>query len=77
MLNASATEFKTNMGKYLTLVNRQDIYITKNGRAVAVLTAPKPQQNWADDLVGVIPDINFDEKKYKGERLANKYESLD
>ena len=34
----TATELKTNLGKYLELAAKQDIYITKNGRRVAKLT---------------------------------------
>ena len=28
----TATEFKSNLGKYLDMVATQDVYITKNGR---------------------------------------------
>jgi len=34
----TATEFKTNIGKYLTLVNDEEIIITKNGKGIAKLT---------------------------------------
>ncbi len=30
----TATEFKSNLGKYLDMVATQDVYITKNGRAL-------------------------------------------
>ena len=33
----TATEFKTNMGRYLALADKEDILITKNGRGVAKL----------------------------------------
>lgn len=36
----TATELKNNLGKYLTLVSSEDIYITKNGRVVSKLTSP-------------------------------------
>lgn len=36
----SATELKSNMGKYLQLAAMQDIYITKNGKSIAKLTSP-------------------------------------
>ena len=36
----SATEFKNNLGKYLTLAAKEDIYITKNGKSIAKLTSP-------------------------------------
>ena len=77
MLQVTATEFKTNLGKYLSLVSREEIIITKNGIDVAVLSPPKPSRSWVDDLIGVIPDTVIDEKQIKAERLAGKYESLD
>ena len=36
----SATELKSNLGKYLELAARQDIFITRNGRNIARLTSP-------------------------------------
>ncbi len=32
-----ATEFKANFGKYLDLITKEDIFITKNGKAIAKL----------------------------------------
>lgn len=77
MIEATATEFKLNLGKYLTMVGREEIQITKNGVPVAVLTAPKTKKSWVDDITGVIADANADAKQIKKERLAQKYESLD
>ena len=37
----TATEFKTNLGKYLELVLTEDILITKNGKVIAQLTQPQ------------------------------------
>ena len=34
----TATEFKTNLGKYLEIAASQDIFITKNGKSIARLT---------------------------------------
>ena len=36
----TATEFKMNMGKYLELVRKEDIAITKNGKKIGVLVDP-------------------------------------
>ena len=36
----TATEFKTNLGKYLEIAASQDIFITKNGKNIARLTSP-------------------------------------
>ena len=36
----TATELKTNLGKYLMLAETEDIYITRNGKVVAKLSNP-------------------------------------
>ena len=77
MIQITATDLKSNLGKYLSLAQRSEIYITKNGKNIAVLAAPKEQQNWVDDITGVIQNAEIDAKKFKGERLAKKYESID
>ena len=77
MIQITATDFKANLGKYLSLVGREDIHITKNGMDIAVLTAPKAKHSWVDDIAGVIPGADDDTKESKAERLAIKYESLD
>ncbi|MCL1873842.1 MAG: type II toxin-antitoxin system Phd/YefM family antitoxin, partial [Clostridiales bacterium] len=33
----TSTEFKTNLGKYLDLINREEVIITRNGRKIAKL----------------------------------------
>jgi len=77
MIQATATEFKSNFGKYLSLVGREEIHITKNGVDIAVLVAPKPARSWVDDISGVIAGADADAKQIKKERLAGKYEGLD
>jgi len=77
MIQVTATDFKTNLGKYFSLVGREDIHITKNGMDVAILTAPKPMRSWVDDISGIIPNVDIDEKQIKAERLTKKHESLD
>ena len=72
MVQTTATDLKANLGKYLVLVGREDIHITKNGVDVAVLTAPKSKLGWVEDLVGVIPNLDIDEKQIKVERVAQK-----
>jgi prevent-host-death family protein len=76
MLQITATELKCNLGKYLSIVGREDIRITKNGKCIALLSAPEKKYCWVDDITGVIPNAENDVKKYKSERLAQKYESL-
>ena len=75
MITVTAAEFKSNLGKYLNLVKRDTIHITKNGTAIAVLSPPSPTQSWVDDITGVISSSDIDIKQLKSERLARKYES--
>jgi len=76
MIQVTATDFKTNLGKYLILANREEIHITKNGISIALLTAPKQKKSWVDELTGVISGADVDPKEYKAERLAQKYENI-
>ncbi|MDO4552831.1 MAG: type II toxin-antitoxin system prevent-host-death family antitoxin [Bacillota bacterium] len=69
----TATEFKTNLGKYLELAMRQDIFITKNGKSIAKLTSPTVNKlALLDDLVGVIPQTEMTDEEAKTERLARQ-----
>ena len=70
-MTVTATEVKTNFGKYLELAKTQEIYITKNGTVVAVLT--NPTYRAVDNLAGLLenelpPDFttkDLKEEKYK------------
>ena len=56
-VSITATEFKNNIGKYLVLAAREDIFITKNGKTIAKLTAPYQQKlDIVDSLYGILPD---------------------
>ena len=75
----TATEFKLNMGKYLELVQTEDIMITKNGKKVGVLV--NPGVNSVRSLRGCLklPEEiqDMDYKEIKGMRLREKYEVND
>ena len=64
-MSITATEFKNNMGKYLALSAKEDIYISKNGKVIAKLSNPnKNRMQRAEALIGVIPaDITLQEAK--------------
>ncbi len=50
----TATEFKANLGKYLEIAKKQDIYITKNGKKIALLTNPTVDKlTILNNLVGI------------------------
>lgn len=70
----TATEFKTNLGKYLELAVTQDIFITKNGKNIARLTSSSVNKlSVLDNLVGIVPqDESLDEKTIRKERLARQ-----
>lgn len=48
----TATEFKTNFGKYLDLLLSEDIYITRNGKTVAKMVNPNVRA--VDTLSGLL-----------------------
>ena len=68
----TATEFKTNLGKYLELAVTQDIFITKNGKNIARLTSPSVNKLAVlDSLVGIVPQNDGqDENSIREERLT-------
>lgn len=70
----TATEFKTNLGKYLELAARQDVFITKNGKSIARLTSPTVNKlAMLDRLVGIVSeDASGDEDSAREERLARQ-----
>jgi len=73
----TATEFKSNIGKYLALVAEQDIFITKNGKSVAKLSSTKQNKvEIAKSLFGIIPSDDSTLEQIKEERLA-RYETAD
>ena len=69
----TATEFKTNFGKYLELIAKEDIFITRNGKPIAKVV--NPQISAVDSLRGMLKDVpaDLDQDSIKEERLS-KYE---
>mgnify|MGYP002796906856 CR=1 FL=1 len=70
----TATEFKTNLGKYLEIAASQDIFITKNGKNIARLTSPAVNKlALLDDLVGIVPhEKAIDKSTIREERLSRQ-----
>lgn len=66
----TATEFKTNFGKYLDLLLSEDIYITRNGKTVAKMVNPNVRavDTLSGLLAGKLPE-DFDAKTLRKERL--------
>jgi len=69
-MSITATELKQNLGKYLLLSAKEDIYITKQGKVIAKLTNPyQSRVDTAKSLFGILPeDVN--ESDEREERLA-------
>lgn len=70
----TATEFKSNLGKYLDMVATQDVYITKNGKNIARLTSSSSNKLAVlDELIGIAsPPGDMDEDAIRKERLARQ-----
>ena len=64
-MSITATELKNNLGKYLLLSAKEDIFITKNGKIVAKLTNPHQDRvEVAKSLFGILPkDADLNEAK--------------
>lgn len=71
-MSITATELKNNLGKYLLLSEKEDIFITKNGKIVAKLTNPHQDRvEVAKSLFGILPK-EADIEAAKVERLGEK-----
>ena len=69
----TATEFKTNFGKYLDMLTKEDIFITRNGKTIAKVI--NPQVSAVDSLRGMLKNVPSDivMDSFWEERLS-KYE---
>ena len=70
----TATEFKTNFGKYLDMIAKEDIFITRNGKTIAKIV--NPQISAVDSIRGMLKDVpsDIDLGSLREERLS-KYEN--
>ena len=76
-MQVTATEFKINFGKYLSMLSEEDIFITKNGKTVARVT--NPNVSAVEKLSGLLAGAGFEEigtKDLREERLS-RYASDD
>ena len=64
-MSITATELKSNLGKYLLLAATEDIFITRNGKVVAKLTTPHQDRvDVAQSLFGILPaDMTLEEAR--------------
>ncbi|HSW36638.1 MAG TPA: type II toxin-antitoxin system prevent-host-death family antitoxin [Candidatus Limnocylindrales bacterium] len=69
----TATELKTNIGKYLQLAEAQDIIITKNNKPIVRLTTLKENKlELLDGLVGIVEDDGYTLLDAKKDRLSRQ-----
>ena len=73
-MQITATEFKLNLGKYLSLVLTEDIWITRNGKLIAKMVNPNITSVDAISgvLAGKVP-ADSDRHFLKEERIS-RYE---
>jgi antitoxin (DNA-binding transcriptional repressor) of toxin-antitoxin stability system len=67
----TATEFKTNFGKYLDLLPSEDIFITRNGKTIAKVV--DPHVSAVDSLSGLLAGKaaeDLDRKSIREERIG-------
>ena len=73
-MTITATELKTNLGKYLDMVNDEEIIITKNGKSIARLSKPESDRiDLLNSLVGVAKKAKkMSEDDDRLERILNR-----
>ncbi|MGB9975781.1 type II toxin-antitoxin system Phd/YefM family antitoxin [Thermovenabulum sp.] len=79
-MRVTSSEFKMRAGKYLKLVEKEPIIITKNGKEIAKLVPiNQKNKNKTDFLYGLLK--NYKEKDYTLKQIRNerikKYENND
>ena len=69
----TADEFKTNFDKYLDMLTKEDIFITRNGKTIAKVI--NPHFSAVDSLRGMLKNVpsDIDLDSLREERLS-KYE---
>lgn len=70
-MSITATELKKNLGYYLALAASESVFITKNGKVIAVLSSPQQEkEKTVKSLRGILPtDFDVTMKTFRTERL--------
>lgn len=69
----TATEFKANFGKYLNLIEKEDVFITRNGKMIAKLVNPRVSA--VSSIRGLLKDTPTDiDKDFLREERLKRYE---
>jgi len=73
MTVVTATEFKTNLGHYLDMATQQDVFITRQGKVAARLSAPAREKvTLLNELVGVASSTTLTADQARAERLSGQ-----
>ena len=73
MLRITATEFKTNFGKYLALLSTETIIITKNRKPIAKITnAVEDKVARIKSIIGSVPDVGYTLEEARRDRLSRQ-----
>lgn len=71
MTQISVSDLKVNAGKYVSMAQDQDIFITKNGKVVAKLVTAQPDKkaSW-DNIVSIFraADLNLPDDEIEADR---------
>lgn len=69
MTQISVSELKVNAGKYVSMAQEQDVFITKNGKVVAKLVTAKADKQAAwDNMARIFKGINLTDEEAGTER---------
>lgn len=77
----NATEFKNKVGKYLELINKEEVIISRNGKQIAkLIPIDKPSTPNADGLLELLNNAEKSDTDIKPDHIREerfkKYESL-
>lgn len=71
-MKITLSEFAKNPDRYIDILDKEDILITKENRNVARLTALNHKKGIADSLFGILPaDVDLDKSKLERFTAAN------
>jgi antitoxin (DNA-binding transcriptional repressor) of toxin-antitoxin stability system len=73
----TATEFRTNVGKYLDFMQNEDVFITRHGKTVGVLTASNLTKFMMIDSLAGSLKIDGDVDVFMYKKMREDYEGLD
>ena len=74
----TATDLKTNLGKYLDLLDTEDIIVTRNGRRVAKLIRDEEDVlAEVQSLYGILASSKDENKNTVPEERVRRYDRID